>query len=76
MDTEKQIKLFIGENHGTVAYESRGESGFGFDPIFLSEDKPEMTFAEMSIEEKNGISHRSRSMQQFLNYLQENPSAF
>jgi XTP/dITP diphosphohydrolase len=72
VDVNKEIHLFIGENHGCVSMEGRGESGFGFDPIFLSEDNPEITFAEMNLEEKNMISHRSRSMQQLIEYLNAN----
>ena len=49
---------------GTILNESRGESGFGYDPIFYI---PELkkTFAELSMEEKNKISHRGLALEKF-----------
>jgi len=51
-----------GECWGIIAEVPRGENGFGYDPVFLV---PEMgkTFAELSPEEKNQISHRSRAIE-------------
>ena len=51
-------ELYNGECHGTIIRTPRGTSGFGYDPVFLlaGSDK---TMAELSPEEKNGISHRS-----------------
>lgn len=46
-----------GEVCGTISTEPRGSEGFGFDPIFVP-DGYSRTFAEMSLEEKNSISHR------------------
>lgn len=69
VDKAYQIHFFKGINEGTVALEGKGKSGFGFDPIFLSKDSPTKTFAELSLEEKNRISHRSRAMQKFLEFL-------
>jgi XTP/dITP diphosphohydrolase len=49
-----------GEIRGVIAFEEKGENGFGYDPVFYS---PELnqTFAQLSLEEKNKISHRSRA---------------
>lgn len=49
--------LFEGEVAGEILRERRGAGGFGYDPIFLPAGK-ELSFSEMTLEEKNGISHR------------------
>ncbi|AWR97152.1 XTP/dITP diphosphatase [Acidianus sulfidivorans JP7] len=61
------IKIFDGEVHGKISYEARGKEGFGFDPIFIP-DGCNKTFAELSLEEKNKYSHRSRAFRKFLEY--------
>ncbi len=53
-----------GECPGMIAYAPRGEDGFGYDPIFFVPAKKK-TFAEMSGEEKNAISHRGVALQKF-----------
>lgn len=50
-----------GEVLGRILRESRGENGFGYDPIFFS-DELSKTFAEATLEEKNTVSHRSRAL--------------
>lgn len=50
-----------GECQGTIATGERGERGFGFDPLFVPDDGDGRTFAEMSDEEKNSLSHRARA---------------
>ena len=47
---------------GYIGYESRGENGFGYDPIFMVPEYDKTT-AELSIEEKNKISHRAKALQ-------------
>ena len=61
---------FRGECHGEIIFEKRGTNGFGYDPIFYvpSLDK---TFAELSAEQKNSISHRKQSVEKFSQYLKE-----
>jgi len=49
---------------GRIGTEERGDKGFGFDPIFIPEGDSR-TFAEMSIEGKNPISHRGRAIRAF-----------
>ena len=46
---------------GYIGYEIRGENGFGYDPIFMVPEYDKTT-AELSIEEKNKISHRAKAL--------------
>ncbi len=65
---ENEIFHFIGEVEGFITVEERGNQGFGYDSIFLY---PPMgiTFAEMSMELKNKLSHRSRAFREFKKFL-------
>ena len=63
-------KLFNGIVKGTIAEGKMGDSGFGYDPIFIPEGFSE-SFAQMSSEQKNSISHRYRATEQLGNYLKE-----
>ena len=56
------IRLFEGRLDGTITTSPRGDEGFGYDPIF---ETGSQTLAEMSLEEKNRISHRSRALSAF-----------
>ena len=51
----------VGICHGYIANEERGKNGFGYDPIFIPENHRK-TFSEMTIEEKNRVSHRGKAM--------------
>jgi XTP/dITP diphosphohydrolase len=51
----------IGEVEGVIATETRGEGGFGYDPVFVPVEGDGRTFAEMSAEEKHRVSHRGRA---------------
>ena len=64
-------KLFNGIVKGTITNEKKGNSGFGYDPIFIPEGYTE-SFAQMSGEMKNSISHRFRATKQLSDYLKEN----
>jgi XTP/dITP diphosphohydrolase len=59
-----------GRVEGKIISEERGEGGFGYDPIFIPEGYDE-TFAEMTQEEKNKISHRARAINKFLEEYQK-----
>ena len=61
---------FRGECEGEIILEKRGTNGFGYDPIFYV---PELnkTFAEISSDEKNAISHRKKSLEKFAKFLKE-----
>jgi XTP/dITP diphosphohydrolase len=65
-----KVFTFEGEVKGNIIPENRGNEGFGYDPVFIPEGFTE-TFAEMSMELKNKISHRARAMENFLNYLKQ-----
>jgi non-canonical purine NTP pyrophosphatase (RdgB/HAM1 family) len=53
-------EVFEGRIDGTLIWPSRGEKGFGYDPMFVPDDHTQ-TFAEMDLGEKQKISHRSRA---------------
>lgn len=61
--------LFEGVVKGRIIKDKRGNSGFGYDPVFIPEGYNE-TFAEMGNEEKNKISHRARAVAALCEYLQ------
>ena len=64
-----RYKLFEGRVDGKIAFEKmQGDGGFGYDPVFIP-DGYDCSFAQMSKEEKNKISHRGRAMQKFREYL-------
>ena len=59
-----------GECEGTVAYAPQGEGGFGYDPIFFVPGLKK-TFAQLTAEEKNAMSHRGRALEIFKVKLEE-----
>ena len=61
---------FEGRVDGQIEREQRGESGFGFDPVFKPEGY-DKTFAELGAEIKNKISHRGRALQKFVHYIEK-----
>ena len=63
--------IFEGVVRGRITCERHGEGGFGYDPVFVP-DGEELTFAEMTPEAKNAISHRGRAMACLAEWLAEN----
>lgn len=61
---------FEGIVEGEIISKERGSKGFGYDPLFVPKGF-DRTFAEMSLEEKNGLSHRSRAFEKLAHYLNE-----
>ncbi|MFX0038490.1 MAG: RdgB/HAM1 family non-canonical purine NTP pyrophosphatase [Promethearchaeota archaeon] len=64
--------IFEGNVYGKVSRIARGSGGFGFDPIFIPNAISNKTFAELTIEEKNKISHRGQAWNKFIDFLKEN----
>lgn len=62
--------LFTGIASGEIIKEKIGTGGFGYDPIFIPTDYEE-TFAQLSLEVKNEISHRGKATKKLLEFLQE-----
>ncbi len=62
--------FFEGEVKGTIATQESGEGGFGYDSIFIPEGY-EQTFAELSAEQKNSMSHRGRALKALYEFLNQ-----
>ena len=65
---DEGVKVFTGTVTGNITEEERGSHGFGFDPIFIPEGSTR-TFAEMSLEEKNRLSHRGKAVSKLIEWL-------
>jgi len=63
------IQTFTGEVEGIIIDEKRGSGGFGYDPVFYYPPLKK-TFAELTTEEKNQISHRARAFQKLREFLE------
>jgi len=61
--------LFEGICEGTIAYQKTGAGGFGYDPIFLPQGYEGRSFAELSKEEKNKISHRGIAVRKLMGFF-------
>ena len=65
-------KIFEGTLEGTIAREKSGNGGFGYDPIFIADEYPELTLADITEEQKNDISHRGKALRAMAAWLQTN----
>jgi XTP/dITP diphosphohydrolase len=61
---------YEGQCDGIITEEKRGDSGFGYDPVFLVEEYGK-TFAELSMQEKNAISHRGKALAEFKSEIEK-----
>ena len=68
IDEKGKEHFFRGECKGRISHSKRGENGFGYDPIFIYGDS-DKTFAELSSEYKNKVSHSANALQKFSDYL-------
>jgi len=68
---EGELVLCQGECQGILAFEPTGENGFGYDPIFYL-PQLDKTMAELSIEEKNEVSHRGQAARRARHILEQN----
>jgi XTP/dITP diphosphohydrolase len=62
-------EMFLGTCEGQLAREPRGNGGFGYDPAFIPVEYPDRTMAELSVAEKDAISHRGRAARKLLEWL-------
>lgn len=69
VDTEGE-HCFVGEVHGRILDEMRGDNGFGYDPVFYYPPRSK-TFAEMNPAQKNEISHRGRAIKKLRRWLEK-----
>ena len=67
LDKDNHV-FFKGKIKGKISQKIRGNNGFGYDPIFIPE-RENKTFAEMSLKEKNTVSHRSIAIEKLKSYL-------
>jgi XTP/dITP diphosphohydrolase len=68
---EGEEHFFEGAVEGTIRTELSGSDGFGYDPIFQP-DGFDVTFAEMTLAQKNAISHRGRAVEKLVEFLNKN----
>ena len=68
IDGEKHF--FEGTLEGVIAREKSGNGGFGYDPIFIADEYPGQTLADISEEQKNEISHRGKALRAMAEWLQ------
>jgi XTP/dITP diphosphohydrolase len=62
-------KIFEGTLEGVIAREKSGSGGFGYDPVFIADEFPGQTLADISEEEKNAISHRGKALRAMAEWL-------
>lgn len=66
-----KVSKFEGKVEGNILTERHGAEGFGYDPIFAPVEADGRTFAEMTAQEKNAISHRGRATAALVEYLKK-----
>ncbi|MBI5740343.1 MAG: XTP/dITP diphosphatase [Nitrospirae bacterium] len=64
------VRTFFGRVEGRIGTQMRGTKGFGYDPLFYPEGH-DRTFAEMSDDEKNALSHRGKALRELQRYIGE-----
>ena len=67
-DDVDNAHVFLGKTEGEILHAYRGETGFGYDPLFYYPPM-DKSYAEMTADEKNSISHRGRAMKLLVEYL-------
>jgi XTP/dITP diphosphohydrolase len=68
--SEKESYLYKGTVEGRIGFTPIGESGFGYDPVFIPSGF-DLTFGQLTPILKNQISHRAKALELFLNFLEE-----
>ena len=69
-----KIHLFEGTLEGEIAREKSGNGGFGYDPIFVADEYPGLTLADITEEQKNEISHRGKALRAMAEWLKSQNS--
>ena len=69
-----EIRLFEGTLEGVIAHEKSGNGGFGYDPIFIADEYPGQTLADITEEQKNEISHRGKALRAMAQWLRSQNS--
>ena len=64
--------FFEGTLEGVIAYEKSGNGGFGYDPIFIADEYPGKTLADITEDQKNEISHRGKALRAMAAWLKDN----
>lgn len=67
-----KIHLFEGTLEGEIARKKSGNGGFGYDPIFIADEFPGQTLADISEDQKNDISHRGKALRLMAQWLKDN----
>ena len=69
IDADGMVLTGTGACEGVIGHEGRGANGFGYDPLFLPQDTPGKTMAELTAQEKNAISHRFHALSDLASQL-------
>jgi XTP/dITP diphosphohydrolase len=69
---EDDVITFSDYVKGSITRNPRGKSGFGYDPVFIPEGK-RLTFAEMTGDEKDKLSHRGKALEKLVEFLRSQP---
>ena len=67
-----KMHIFEGALEGEIALRKSGNGGFGYDPIFIADEYPGLTLADITEEQKNEISHRGKALRAMAAWLQKN----
>ncbi len=67
-ESGRTLRISTGRVRGKISWSERGKNGFGFDPIFIPKGS-ELTFAEMSENQKNELSHRSKGFKKLAEWF-------
>ncbi len=69
-----EMHIFEGSLEGVIAQEKSGNGGFGYDPIFIADEYPGLTLADITEEQKNEISHRGKALRAMAEWLKSQNS--
>ena len=69
---EGKMHIFEGALEGVISHEKSGNGGFGYDPIFIADEYPGQTLADITEEQKNEISHRGKALRAMAAWLKDN----